>query len=67
MRTDNLCITGNIQLVCLVLAVNNRHHILTLILAGNDIHTLLWTELGLLALGDNLVTVRPFVTSVALS
>ena len=59
MRTDNLCITGNIQLVCLVLAVDNRHHILTLILAGNYVNTLLRTELGLLALGNHFIALTP--------
>ena len=59
MRTDNLCITGNIQLVCLVLAVDHRHHILTLILAGNYVNTLLRTELGLLALGNHFIALAP--------
>ena len=59
MRTDNLCITGNIQLVCLVLAVDNRHHILTLILAGNYVNTLLRTELSLLALGNHFIALTP--------
>ena len=59
MRTDNLCITGNIQLVCLVLAVDNRHHILTLILAGYYVNTLLRTELGLLALGNHFIALTP--------
>ena len=59
MRTDNLCITGNIQFVCLVLAIDNRHHILTLILAGNYVNTLLRTELGLLALGNHLIALTP--------
>ena len=59
MRTDNLCISGNIQLVCLVLAVDNCHYALSLILAGNHVNTLLRTELGLLTLGNNFITLTP--------
>ena len=59
MRTDNLCITCHIQLIGFLLAIDDGHDCFTLILACDDIHTLIRTELSLLAFGNHLVTLAP--------
>ena len=57
--SNDFRIAGDIQFVGFLLAVDDGHHALSLVLAGNDIHTFLRTELGLLAFGDDLVALTP--------
>ena len=56
---DNLCITAQIELVDFILTIDDGHHILTLVLTGNNINTILRTELGLLSLSNYLIPLTP--------
>ena len=57
--TNDLLIAGNLHAIVLFLAVEDDKHIPSLILSGNDIHTLVGDELCHATLGDYLIPLSP--------